>query len=392
MDLQAPPQNSAAAHEPRAVRPIRAWRGWQGWGPASARPASLTHEANNFDALRLLCALLVIHGHVVPDVTSTGGMRLLAFMAISGYLVTGSWRSDPHAGRFLWRRLLRLWPAYAVVIIVCAALSWAWPAPDMPEISRLASLFYLSNLWFSGFDWGFFPFQSARMNQSLWMLTIEIDLYLALAAIALVHVRLLAPVAALVALAAAASSTLEGPRVLGGLLESWSLFLAGFFCMGVLLREWPALRRRGSVALLLLLGVAAWAGLGQRTAGLLLIIPAAVVWVGEQSWPAWRAAARFGDLSLGVFLWGWPVQQVTALWIDPAAPASVRFALVAGQSLGLAALSWHLIEAPALRLKPAKPAATAANAHSRPATPDAGPVALDIVRQARGVGLFTLRG
>ena len=391
MDVDAPPLTVAAGREACRAAPapnvrlaVASTEGRPAVAPNDGARVGAARGANNFDALRLLCALLVVYGHEGPDATGTAGLRLLVFLAISGYLVTGSWRSDPHPGRFLLRRLLRLWPAHAVAIVICAALSFVWPAPDMPELSRLASLFYLSNLWFSGFDWGFFPFAMARMNQSLWMLTTEVDLYLALALVAVAHGRLLAPVAAVVALAAAAFSTLEGPGSLGGLLQSWSLFLSGFFCMGVLLREWPALRRPAAVALQVLAGVVLWAGLGQRTAGLLLILPSAAVWIGEQSWPVCRSAARFGDLSLGVFLWGWPVHQVTALWIDPATPMLLRFAVVAAQALALAALSWHLIEARALRLKPARPAAGHPNARAQAAAAAADPGTLSVARQAQG--------
>ncbi len=145
---------------------------------ASERPAdrvAAPRPRNNFDGLRLLAALLVVYGHQTIDQTGTAGLRLVMFFSISGFLVTGSWARDPHVGRFLARRFLRIWPAYAALVVASAALTGLFPARDLPDISRLASAFYLGNLWFEGFDWGFFPFHSPMLNQSLWMMPFEVD-------------------------------------------------------------------------------------------------------------------------------------------------------------------------------------------------------------------------
>lgn len=334
-----------------------ALRPWSLLAPARSAPVlAAGARRNNFDALRLAAALLVVYGHETADQTGTFGLRLVLFFAISGYLVAGSWRSDPHAGRFLTRRFLRVWPAYAAMVVICAAASFCFPAPDMPELSRLASVFYLSNLWFAGFDWGFFHARNGFINQSIWMMRYEVDIYIAFAVLAWLRPRWLPAMAAGVLLCAfGAAETHSQP---GGLLECWSLYFAGFFAFGVLLREFPALRRIGPVLASLGVGVGLLC-LGHRTAGLLLVIAPAAVWVGEQSWPVLRSASRFGDLSLGIFLWAWPVHQVTQLWAPAGTPWQEQFAIVALQVVALAWLSWRFIEAPALRRKPKKPAARA---------------------------------
>lgn len=301
-----------------------------------------------------MAALLVVYGHEGIDGTGTGGLRLLMFFSISGYLIAGSWNADPHVRRFMARRFLRLWPAYACCIVVCASLSASFPARDMPDLSRLASAFYLKNLWFSAFDWGFFPFRSPFMNRSLWMIGFEVDLYIAFVLAAALNRRLLPLVAGLVFLVALLGTRWEA-QVQGGLFECWSLRFAGYFAFGVLLRELPVLRGSAFLVAFVLLGLALIAS-GERDAGLLLLIPAAAVWFGEQSWPVLRSAARFGDLSLGVFLWGWPVHQVTSLWLAAGVSGLVRFEVVSLLALLLAWVSWRYIEAPAQRLKPARPA------------------------------------
>jgi peptidoglycan/LPS O-acetylase OafA/YrhL len=348
------------ASTPAGYRYRQAWHALKAFFQRAAKARGLSASRNNFNGLRLVAALMVVYGHEGIDATGTGGLRLLMFFAISGYLVCGSWRADPQAGRFLARRFLRLWPAYAVCIVVCAALSAAFPAPDMPEMSRLASGFYLKNLWFAGHDWGFFPFRDPFMNQSLWMVGFEVDLYLAFAALAWMQGPLLRLVAAAVLLLALGGTHWDA-QVKGGLLECWSLRFAGYFAFGVLLREWPLLRRDTCVAACVLAGAVLVAA-GERSAGLMLLIPPAAVWIGEQSWPLLRSAARFGDLSMGIFLWSWPVHQVTLLWIADDTPALLRFVLIVLQATALAWLSWRFIEAPALRLKPGRPAQGACQA------------------------------
>ena len=347
--------------QPWALRLQHAWAGvavapaasaWS--GSSSTVPGVAATRRNNFDGLRLLAALLVVYGHQTADLSGTFGLRLVLFFSISGFLVAGSWYADPHVVRFLIRRFLRIWPAYAVVIVACAAVSYVFPSPDMPEISRLASTFYLGNLWFSGFEWGFFPAHNPFMNQSLWMMRYEVDIYLAFALVA-VFGRRLVPLAAgaMLVLSLRAAETHPAP---GGLLECWSLYFGGFFSFGILLREFPRLRSSTVVACCVAAGIALlW--LGERTAGLLTIVPPAAVWVGERSFWLLRSAARFGDLSFGIFLWAWPVQQVTRLWLDPRVPMPLQFAIVLVQIATLAWLSWRFIEAPALRRKPAKPSA-----------------------------------
>jgi peptidoglycan/LPS O-acetylase OafA/YrhL len=104
---------------------------------------------------------------------------------------------------------------------------------------------------------------------------------------------------------------------------------------------------------------------GERSAGLLLVIPPGAVWIGLRSWPVLRSAARFGDLSYGIFLWSFPIQQYTSLWLDPHTPIALQLAVVLLQVIPIAWLSCRLIEAPALRCKPRRPPATERNAGDR---------------------------
>ena len=87
---------------------------------------------NNFDALRLFGALCVLisHQYALSGLSeprfmtfqTLGGLGVYVFFILSGYLVSQSWASDSCVWRFCARRMLRIWPALAVVIAVSALL------------------------------------------------------------------------------------------------------------------------------------------------------------------------------------------------------------------------------------------------------------------------------
>jgi peptidoglycan/LPS O-acetylase OafA/YrhL len=68
--------------------------------------------------------------------------------------------------------------------------------------------------------------------------------------------------------------------------------------------------------------------------------------------PGLNRISRYGDFSYGLYLYAFPVQQLV-LYLFPLLRAPI-LACALTTSL-VAFLSWHLVEKPALRLKP-KPA------------------------------------
>ena len=61
---------------------------------------------------------------------------------------------------------------------------------------------------------------------------------------------------------------------------------------------------------------------------------------------------RHGDFSYGLYIFACPIQQLLLHYIGPDIPVRWLFALAYLPALTLAVLSWHLVEAPALALKP----------------------------------------
>jgi peptidoglycan/LPS O-acetylase OafA/YrhL len=107
------------------------------------------------------------------------------------------------------------------------------------------------------------------------------------------------------------------------------------------------------------LGALAYA-LGHELIAAFVLTPYLVLAFGTESFPVLRRFGRFGDLSYGVYIYAFPVQQM-AIWLTPKLTIYQHFALAIPVTLVMAWLSWHLIEKVALSYKPGnqKPVAAA---------------------------------
>jgi peptidoglycan/LPS O-acetylase OafA/YrhL len=282
---------------------------------------------NNFDGLRLLAALAVLVSHMFtltgrpppelwPD-TPLGTVAVMAFFSMSGYLVSASWRHDPHLGRFLARRTLRVGPGLLV----------AWTA-------------LVSYMWTLGLPDGFTMNPVYAPNASLWTIPFEVQCYIVLAGCCLVMKRS----ALLLCLIA-----LIGTRKMQG---NWLTIFGLFFVVGALIDQFPKLRGNLATALIVTIGAYMLYRWGNPYYGMSLIVSALTIWVGTRSWPVLCDAGAKGDYSYGLYLYAYPVQQTLVMLLG----AQYSFwGLLTGSVLvtgAIAWLSWTCVEAPALRFKP----------------------------------------
>jgi peptidoglycan/LPS O-acetylase OafA/YrhL len=88
-------------------------------------------ESNNFDFLRLFGALLVIAAHsygffdrrdpfyhFTAGIIPGGRLGVYIFFLISGYLITRSWINQPEPLNYFRKRILRIYPALIVVVLL----------------------------------------------------------------------------------------------------------------------------------------------------------------------------------------------------------------------------------------------------------------------------------
>lgn len=340
---------------------------------------ALSARANNFDALRLLAATLVIWGHQyalmghpVPLIwhNEPGALGVVIFFAISGYLVFLSWQSDPHLGRFALRRILRIWPGLCAAVLLCVSVIgvWATSLRALDYAKHPATWQYLANLWLQiRFDLpGVFehnPLPSS-VNGPLWTIPLEVTCYISLAILGLLGFarwRGSAPLAFF--LLAMALQWRYSPAP-GRPTPEWSFGLqyGMVFALGASLATWKHLweARRWAATFVLCAGLTLLYLWGPQPfagqAPLLGLACLTVVW-GTASLPLVSQAGVWGDVSYGLYIYAFPVQQSVVWYFSNHLSFSEALFLSLSITLLLAATSWHILEKPALSFKPRKPVA-----------------------------------
>jgi peptidoglycan/LPS O-acetylase OafA/YrhL len=330
---------------------------------------------NNFDALRLFAACLIIYGHgmdltggVEPGLWGVpiGRIGLDLFFSISGYLVTTSWERDPRLLPFLARRCLRIFPGLAVCVLLTTFV--LGPAvtrlPVSAYFAEPGTWAYLANIPLYAVQhlpWVFTDLRyNGAVNGSLWSLFPEFVCYLTIPLFArlrpgLRHAALVLTglvsggIGVMLFLAPADQQIVVYSVALHYLLVQVPFFLVG----GVLglLRNRPGLLGRADLCLLFLTmnyGISTWFGWWNLVVEW-FTLPYMAISFGRLSLPVMNRAGSFGDLSFGLYLYAFPVQQlVLLLW--PGSPAPILLCLLL--TLPLAWLSWRLVERPCLALKP----------------------------------------
>jgi peptidoglycan/LPS O-acetylase OafA/YrhL len=297
----------------------------------------------SFDLIRLIAATMVVFSHSYPlaglaplrlsGTEDFGSLGVSIFFVVSGHLVTGSYLRDP--GAYLVRRLLRIEPALivslAATVLLGAAISTApgyWTSPQTYLYVLRNALLYPATYRLPGvFDANPVPHV---VNGVLWTLRMEFTCYLFLM---LVRARRAAMLGAMVA-AAAAYLTIRAvepnwadqtsTRIAFLAARYGFLFCAGSALWGVKLPR-PLWLGLGSAALFPLAGA--------------LALPTAVLGLA-------RPGKLPADLSYGVYIYAFPLQQLLA------AHGRLNFWTAMAFTVPLAAASWFLVEKPVLRLKP----------------------------------------
>lgn len=324
-------------------------------------------KRNNFHLIRLLAALAVIYGHAYAVTASPGGDLFLQwvgfkfiggvavdiFFVISGFLITGSLERSS-AWRYIWARCLRIFPALFVAVTLSVVVLGPLFTNDPGYWSNPQTWKYW---WSNALMWRteyFLPgvFQSnpdAAVNGSLWSLPIEFRLYgvfLILSLLGLLRRNIYTAFAVVVLLVA----LLIIPRYpIFSSYANW-VNVTAYFMAGALfwlrryevpLSPWLVIASLGLCML--------FHGTDKFHLAFFVALVYLTFYIGFMKFPSWLHISRH-DLSYGVYLYGWPIQQVLVA-VFPGQGALMNTLAASFIVLCLAALSWHFVEKPAMCFK-----------------------------------------
>ena len=365
------------------------------------RAGPTLHEAfdprnNSLNALRLVFATAVIVSHAYllggfgaePAFggSSLGGWAVAAFFVASGYLIAGS-RVRSRVGSFARRRALRIFPGLWVCLLVIvlvfvplAAIKEQGTFP--PDVRAVGSFLFLNATLLADGQYGIegtletVP-HAGSWDGSLWSLPFEVGCYIAVALL-LTGLARRHPKAAIAA-AFAASSVIHLVDVWVAPLPVENLRLAftllTYFLAGSLLWAFadriPASR---GLALLAVGAIAVTGAFGQAYALGALPLAYLCMWLAVRL-PLQRVG-RVNDISYGVYIYAFPVQQVLVLYGGANHGILVYIALTVALTFPLAALSWKLVEQPAMRRKRTVPARPQIVPSASPPPQETAPVQL----------------
>jgi peptidoglycan/LPS O-acetylase OafA/YrhL len=338
---------------------------------ASPHGAKVTGTFPGFDGIRLLASLSVLlsHAYLIAENTEARdpGTRLFGegwilglfgvytFFIISGFLLARSLSKDGNALTFTRNRVLRIVPGFvfsaAVVALVIGPLVTTHPLAEyfrQPATFRYiwGSVRCFCDNWEAPFQWPVAGTMAKALNGSLWSLSFEVLSYMFLLWL-WVLLRNPARVAAvLVAVALVTMVSKSASEYVIAIASTLPYFAAGV-SMFVVYRRFGT-NKVGAIAAALLLVVAGV--LGVFPYAFILFGTYLVVFFAQRSNPGSRFARRAGDLSYGVYLFGWPVEQFVQIHAG-ASSGEVLFAYALLPTLAIAAVSWWLIERPFMRLK-----------------------------------------
>lgn len=330
-------------------------------------------RSNNYDFMRVAAAVSVIISHqfalsglpepLVLQYQTLGGFGVLIFFAISGYLVGHSWDSDPNLFRFSARRLLRIWPAYVFIVLLCVFL--IGPAftsdPIGSYFSSPVTWNYFKNLIFI-----FQPFLPGVFSDSpvqyvpngvYWTLPIEMSCYFLVAVLGLVGVMrskwLMLVLTAGVSYWYYLYYDAQTAIATGG--ERYYYVQYGtFFFYGLLLRKFREHWVHQKLGILVVLMLLSWwlYLCDERLLALFVLLPYAINSFGEMSTPLVRNFGHFGDASYGLYIYAFPIQQIVLRILGREDFFAEKLVLVIAATVAVSLLSWRYVESPALKLKP----------------------------------------
>ena len=339
---------------------------------ALSRPRLVAQGPNNFDAIRIAMALLVVWSHSFalylgteadePIALLTGGafnagnLGVDVFFMVSGLLITQSFERSSSRWRFMQKRVARIYPGYLVATGLCAFVllpCYAGVHYSLATIGKTLGLNMLLQGWFVDPN----PFvhnPGQTLNGALWSIPFEFWCYLGVLAVGTLgllrrarRVWLLLGYGVVIALHVWCDATGRKPGggfvgVIIGWPYLWMRMLPCFMAGMLVYLYREELPRSGWLAaagVLALIGAAHWSNLAVD-----VLSPFTIAYA--MFYLAFNTrvfnAARYGDFSYGTYLYAFPIQQLLIANLNLPFPIFIATSMVLALMAGV--ISWHGVE------------------------------------------------
>jgi len=331
----------------------------------------MNNQKDNITILRMFAALMVLYGHsfefmgmmhpLFAQSTTFGPLGVNIFFSISGYLVIQSWDRDPNLYRFWMRRILRIFPALTVCILITIFII----GPINTKLSLLDyfeskdTWRYLSNtyLYITFYLPGVFIENRVpnNVNGSLWSLPVEFFMYLILPLLSLIgkmknNLIAILIICILLSIFWALQTT---NMLVFYRTDMRQIAMCGvYFFMGACFHTFK-IKKYFNLSYVLIIFVI-WLSLSRWSVAFALsswfCIPFIALAFGV-SYEKNLSKYIKNDYSYGIYIYAFPIQQTIAS-IYPNINFYIYLIVSIIITLLLAFVSWHLIEKQFLKLKP----------------------------------------
>jgi peptidoglycan/LPS O-acetylase OafA/YrhL len=339
--------------------------------------ADFCHAGNNsFGLVRLMAAMAVVlsHAYVITGGPQTlqpfealtgyplGAHAVHVFFTVSGLLVAASFERRPSVVAFGAARFFRIYPglvaATVSVFIVCALFA---STADFETIIKGSITGYFAKILIGLAGSGTIPgvfeaLPETGVNTPVWTLKYEVMCYICLAIVMafVVKTRIIsAAQAACIIIIICTIWLLQGKAYNdAGFFDHIARFSFAFWC-GVLawyLRGKIAVVWQVLVILFALTVLMIYFHTPLVPHFLMLLSGYLALFIAQHRFGGMVSFTEKNDLSYGVYILGWPVQQMLMLYglgTTPVTNTALAWIVV----LPMAFLSWRFIEKPSLRLK-----------------------------------------
>jgi len=330
---------------------------------------------NNLNTIRLAMALLVVWSHsfalyygserrewvslLLNGTYNAGNIGVMAFFAISGYLITKSFVSSRSASSYMLKRIKRIYPGFLVAIIVCAivvvpAYSTIMKADGQEAVRVFTHALILKAYWpisdvFAG------NARPGAVNGSLWSISYEFWCYLGVLALGVIGLvtnrRLLLVLLFAFLLARVGLDLLDWKPRIGqaeiviGSVYVWTEILPSFLAGMVIYAFADRIPRSRVILAAFALGAVASAHISPYLASL-TVTPALayiIFYIGFSETRLPDAAAK-GDFSYGTYLYAFPIQQMLVASFGDRLSFAAYFIAAAVLSVIAGAASHYMVE------------------------------------------------